>query len=109
MSRHIKIATNGELIDEESVQDGSPILNQDNISPDDDPINSPSHYQSYIKGQNIECIDCMRAAFGDDAVKDFCRINAFKYLYRSSSKGQNTDIKKAQWYLSKFLELGGYE
>jgi hypothetical protein len=72
-----------------------------------DMVNHPSHYQSYIKGLNIEAIDCMRAAFGDEAVKGFCICNALKYIYRCYSKNGNEDIKKSQWYLNKFLELGG--
>lgn len=75
----------------------------------EDMVNHPSHYQSMSKGVDIECIDAMRAAFGDTEVAIWCRINAFKYLFRSESKGGNTDIKKAQWYLNKFLELGGCE
>ena len=74
-----------------------------------DMVNSPYHYQSYNKELNIECIDAMRAAFGDSDVKAFCLCNSFKYLFRASSKGQNVDIKKSVWYLNKFLELGGYE
>ena len=49
----------------------------------------------------------MRAAFGDEEVAVFCKLNAFKYNWRSSSKGKNTDIEKAIWYLNKYLELGG--
>ena len=76
---------------------------------DDNPVNNPSHYQSYVKDLDIDCITAMRAAFGDEEVKAFCKANAMKYIWRSSSKGQNESIKKAIWYLNKFLELGGYE
>lgn len=76
---------------------------------DDNPVNNPSHYQSYVKDLDIDCITAMRAAFGDEEVKVFCKANAMKYIWRSSSKGQNESIKKAIWYLNKFLELGGYE
>ena len=96
-----------KLFEDIFVTDG--IIDKDGMMPDDDKVNHPTHYQSYNPKVSIECIDAMRAAFGDDNVKTFCLINSFKYIYRSSSKGQNTDIKKAQWYLSKFLELGGYE
>lgn len=78
-------------------------------SPDEDMINHPTHYQSYVKGLNIEAFDCMRAAFGDEAVKGFCICNALKYIYRCYSKGGNRDISKAKWYLDKFTELGGCE
>lgn len=74
---------------------------------EEDKVNHPSHYQSFEKGLNIEAIDCMRAAFGDDSVKAFCVCNALKYLFRCYSKGGNEDIKKAIWYGNKFLELGG--
>ena len=40
-------------------------------------INHPEHYQ----GQGIECIDAMEAAYGTQAVIDFCRCNAFKYQW----------------------------
>lgn len=46
-----------------------------------DQIN-PSHYKSVA----IECIDAMRAAMGDDAVLDFCRGNALKYLWRMGKR-----------------------
>lgn len=73
--------------------------------PDDDQVNHPSHYQSYNKELNIECIDAMRAAFGDEAVTNFCICNAFKYVWRHQSKNGKTDISKAVWYLNKYLEL----
>ena len=75
---------------------------------DDDPVN-PKHYKSYDPAVKIECIDAMRAAFGVETVAGFCVANAFKYIFRHTSKGKNTDIKKAIWYLNKYLELGGAE
>lgn len=74
---------------------------------DEDLVNSPTHYQTFTSNVNIECIDAMRAAFGDDVVCDFCKCNAMKYIWRASSKGGNQDIEKAIWYLKKYLELGG--
>lgn len=59
-------------------------------------IDHPAHYQ----GQH-ECIDIMRAMFGDEAVKGFCRCNAYKYRYRAGKKDGNTaeqDLAKAEWY-----------
>ena len=99
----------GMYIKEKTVQDGSAILDFDGMMPDDDKVNNPSHYQSMVKDLNIDCITAMRAAFGDYETAVFCKLNTFKYIFRSSSKGGNTDIQKAQWYLNKFLELGGEE
>ena len=48
-----------------------------------DQVNHPSHYQ----GNGIECIDAMLAAFGKGEVISFCKLNAFKYIWRSLQKG----------------------
>lgn len=64
-----------------------------------DPVNRPAHYTS----GGIECIDAMQAAFGADAVKDFCLCNAFKYLWRHRNKNGVEDLKKARWYLNRLI------
>ena len=89
--------------------EGCSILDEDGMFRDDDKVNNPTHYQSIDAEVDVDAITCMRAAFGKVDVKSFCLCNAMKYIFRSSSKGQNTDINKAVWYLNKFLELGGYE
>lgn len=68
-----------------------------------DNINHPSHYQ----GKN-ECIEVMRAMFGDEAVKGFCRCNAFKYRFRAGKKATSSaeeDIKKAEWYEDYLMKI----
>lgn len=67
-----------------------------------DDINHPDRYS----GGQYECIDVMVDVFGVQAVKDFCKLNAFKYLWREEKKGGIEDAKKAIWYLEKFIELG---
>lgn len=64
-----------------------------------DSVNHPSHYET----NGIECIDAMQAAQGVSAVQDFCICNAFKYIWRHKNGAE--DIKKAVWYLNKWLEL----
>ena len=65
-------------------------------------VNHPAHYQ----GNGIECIDAMMAAFGPVEVASFCKLNAFKYIWRSLNKGKCAeDIDKAIWYLNKFKEV----
>ena len=66
-----------------------------------DAVERPAHYAS----TSIECIDAMRETQGDEAVKSFCICNAFKYLWRHNSKNGDEDIKKANWYLNKAVEL----
>ena len=65
-------------------------------------VEHPAHYN---KG-NIECIDAMIAAFGKAEVAIFCKINAFKYLWRAENKGKyKEDMEKAAWYTNKANEL----
>lgn len=66
-----------------------------------DNVNHPAHYET---GQ-FECFDVMIETQGIEAVLNFCICNAFKYIYRFRNKGGDEDIKKANWYLSKYLEL----
>jgi hypothetical protein len=64
-----------------------------------------NHPQHYAQG-NIEAIDAMISAFGKDAVRDFCKINAFKYLWRLGHKDEEAqEIGKIKWYLDKYMEL----
>ena len=69
-------------------------LNHDNVE-------HPAHYCT----GKYECIDVMIETQGVEAVKDFCICNAFKYLYRHEGKNGLEDVKKARWYLDKFIEL----
>ncbi len=66
-----------------------------------DNVNHPSHYRT---GQ-YECIDVMIETQGVEATMNFCMCNAFKYLYRHNSKNGLEDVRKADWYLCKYLEL----
>lgn len=66
-----------------------------------DNVNSPYHY---CTGQ-FECIDVMLETQGREAVKSFCLCNAFKYLYRHNGKNGLEDIRKAKWYLEKYISL----
>lgn len=60
-----------------------------------DNINHPSHYKQHASG--IECITITEKM-------SFNVGNAFKYLYRCTSKGNMVeDLKKAQWYINREL------
>lgn len=71
------------------------------VSPPKDEINHPDRYA----GGKYECIDIMLDVFGKEAVKDFCKLNAFKYIWREQHKNGVEDIKKAVWFLNKYIEL----
>lgn len=92
------------LLGYEVIEDDTPAVAEaiekygEDVKPD--PVNRPAHYTS----GGIECIDAMQAAFGAEAVKDFCLCNAFKYLWRHRNKNGVEDLKKARWYLSRLIE-----
>lgn len=67
-----------------------------------DPVNHPSHYTQ----GNVECIDAMEIAFGEEAVARYCLCAMFKYLWRRKDKGnEEQDIQKSLWYFDKFVEI----
>lgn len=68
-----------------------------------DMVNKPPHYTN----GDIECIDAMRAAFGADELAVYCKIAAFKYIWRCDLKGGIEDVKKARFYINKYIELKG--
>lgn len=70
---------------------------------ENDVINHPSHYTQ----GGIECIDAMESAFGAAQLAVYCKIAAFKYIWRCERKNGAEDVKKAIWYLNKYLELKG--
>ena len=71
------------------------------VNPPKDEINHPDRYA----GGNFECIEVMADVFGKEAVKHFCLLNAFKYIWRQEKKGGVEDVKKAVCYLNKYIEL----
>ena len=65
------------------------------INSNADPVNRPAHYMG-----DIECVDAIRAALGDEGLRFFCLGNAMKYIWRADRKGaRDQDMAKALWYL----------
>jgi len=68
----------------------------------EDMVNSPNHYTS----GSIECIDGIEASMSAEAFKGYCKGAALKYLWRYERKAKSLeDLKKAQWYLNKLIEV----
>ena len=69
---------------------------------DSDTVNHPKHY---TQGK-IECIDAIESAVSElsglDAV---CTANVIKYVWRWKHKNGSQDLRKAQWYLNKLIDL----
>lgn len=69
--------------------------------PYSDNVNHPNHYAD----GKYECFDVMLEIFGVPSVRSFCLLNAFKYLWRHRKKNGVEDIKKAIWYLNRYVQL----
>ena len=66
-----------------------------------DNVNSPSHY-----GQgSIECIEYIEDFLTKEEFIGYLRGNIAKYLHRWRYKNGLEDLKKAQWYQNKLIEV----
>lgn len=78
----------------------------------EDVVNHPSiplllGWWNGMEWNGMECIDEMIAIFGKTAVKHFCLLNVWKYRKRAVFKNGAEDMKKADWHMKKYVELGG--
>tara|TARA_R100000541_G_scaffold54680_1_gene63270 strand:- start:325 stop:597 length:273 start_codon:yes stop_codon:yes gene_type:complete len=69
-------------------------------SVEQDMVNSPSHYNK----AGIETIDALEAMLVD-GYDYYLQGNIVKYLWRFRYKNGVEDLKKAQWYLNKLIEV----
>ena len=78
------------------------IFNTDNLI-----VEHPGHYGA---NDGYQCIEAMLQTFGKEATKNFCKLNAFKYLWRSDHKDkEQQDIEKAYRYLEYWNVLNKLE
>lgn len=66
-----------------------------------DVVNQPNHYANF----SIECIDAMQAMLSKEEFIGYLRGNIFKYNWRYKLKNGIEDLKKAQWYQAKLIEV----
>ena len=64
-----------------------------------DSVNNPSHYTQ----GDIECIDAIKAALTEEEYRGYIKGNVIKYVWRERFKGANTDLSKANNYLSRLV------
>ena len=102
-----KCEKHGECVLEPSIGASSKVVCRNFIETDGstaerDDVNHPPHYAG-----KYECIEVMLEIFGAEAVKNFCVLNAFEYLWRSNKKHKSpvNDIEKARWYLNKHHDI----
>lgn len=66
-----------------------------------DAVVHPSHYNQ----GGIECMDAIEAALGMDGYKAWLTGTIIKYMWRWQHKNGVEDLKKAQFYTNKLIEL----
>ena len=65
-----------------------------------DMVNHPPHYNK----AGIECIDAIKA-MTEDGFEYYLQGNIMKYLWRYRYKNGVEDLYKAQWYLTKLIDI----
>ena len=65
-----------------------------------DDVNHPPHYNA----SKIETIDMIESAT-EHGVEYYLQGNIIKYMVRYRHKNGVEDLKKAQWYLNKLIEV----
>jgi hypothetical protein len=66
-----------------------------------DNVNSPSHYGQGV----IECIDYIEDFLTREEFIGYLRGNIAKYQHRWRYKNGLEDLKKAQWYQNRLIEV----
>ena len=87
-----------------------------------DAVNHPSHYQREVDKLtlavraalteggdldplNLECFEAMASMLTVDEMRGYLRGNSFKYRWRYTHKNGTEDLRKANWYEKKLLQL----
>ncbi len=67
---------------------------------------NPPHYRQ----GDVECIQAIKAACGDDGYDGYLQGNIMKYVWRFKHKGRaSDDLRKAKWYLNELIKVHGDE
>lgn len=68
-------------------------------------VNSPDHYNQ----GSIETIDYLKSTLTKEEFAGFCKGNVLKYVSREAHKNGIEDLKKAQWYLNRLIQISEEE
>ena len=67
----------------------------------EDVVTKPKHYNQ----GGIECIDAIEAMLTHEEFVGYLRGNSLKYRWRFRYKNGVEDLRKAEWYENKLLEI----
>jgi len=96
---YIKDMRHMEYMNHMAEKEKQAMAQSDNIEMED-MVNSPIHYNK----AGIETIDALEAMLVD-GFDYYLQGNIVKYLWRYRYKNGVEDLKKAQWYLNKLIEV----
>ena len=96
---YIKDMRHLEVMNYMAEKEKQAMAQSDNIEMED-MVNSPIHYNK----AGIETIDALEAMLVD-GFDYYLQGNIVKYLWRFRYKNGIEDLKKAQWYLNKLIEV----
>lgn len=77
------------------------VIEEGKPEPTEDIVNKPDHYH---KG-GIDVLTYVEGKVSKEEMAGFYRINVLKYVTRYKEKNGVEDLKKAQFYLNKLIEL----
>lgn len=64
-------------------------------------VDHPAHYTA----GSIETIDHIRDMLTDEGYEGYLAGNVLKYMARYRHKGGAEDLRKADWYLARLVEM----
>ena len=96
LSKHVLLTEDMPKLKPDGSDEELPVVYETDV------VNHPSHYTN----GKVECIDAIESAtVGKTGIEAVCVANVIKYLWRYEDKNGLEDIKKAQWYLNKLIEV----
>ena len=69
--------------------------------------NNAVHPNHYKLPNGMQVVDVEVAMLGKEAVQEHCLCTAAEYILQHKGKNGVEDIRKAHWWIEKFLELEG--
>ena len=70
--------------------------------PKKDEVNHPEHY---THGGSVECIEAIESQLTPEEYRGYLKGCIAKYIWREKYKGGTQSLQKAQWYLTRLIDL----
>jgi hypothetical protein len=77
-------------------------VKEETLAIEADQVNHPPHYTD---GDGVECIEAIESSLTLEEYRGYLKGNIQKYCWRERHKGGTESLKKAQWYLSRLIQL----